>query len=131
MARITSQSCLRFLEWFTCEVLLVGSQMDPSRLIGQLQVQQEGVGTIKVIDHIHLAMLSLSILMCFGEKLDDRRVNSIASVKGGLLSLVGSTMFYVVFVSPLLAKILFRNKWKKLDMLRSDQNQLLTPLIKS
>ncbi|KAJ0435722.1 putative cytochrome P450 [Helianthus annuus] len=80
------------------------------RLIGQLQVQQEGVGTIK--------------------KLDDRRVNSIASVNGGLHSLVGSMMFNVIFVSPLLAKIMFRNKWNKLDKLRSDQNQLLIPLIK-
>ncbi|KAM0016876.1 putative cytochrome P450 [Helianthus debilis subsp. tardiflorus] len=101
------------------------------RLIGQLQVQQEGVGTIKVIDHIHLAMFRLSVLMCFGEKLDDHRVNDIASINGGLLSLVDSMMFNVIFVSPLLAKILFGNKWKKLDKLRSDQNQLLIPLIKS
>ncbi|KAJ0669298.1 putative cytochrome P450 [Helianthus annuus] len=87
------------------------------RLIGQLQVQQEGVGTIKVIDHIHLAMFRLSVLMCFGEKLDDHRVNDIASVNGGLLSLVDSMMFNVIFVSPLLAKILHRNKWEKLDKL--------------
>ncbi|KAI3731692.1 hypothetical protein L1987_62881 [Smallanthus sonchifolius] len=51
-----------------------------SRLQKQQQQQEQAVGTIKVIDHIYLAILRLSVLMCFGEKLDDSGLNDMASV---------------------------------------------------
>ncbi|KAI3818387.1 hypothetical protein L1987_12193 [Smallanthus sonchifolius] len=98
-------------------------------MIAHIQEQQEAVGTIKVIDHIYLAMLHLSVLMCFGVKLQDSGINDIASVHGGVLSYLGSSFFKIFIVSPTLAKILFRNKWKNFDELRSKQYQLLVPLM--
>lgn len=89
---------------------------------------QETVGTVNVVDHIQLAMLRFSLLMCFG---DDRCIHDIARVQGGLISLVCSLGFNAFLVSPFLAKILFRNNWKKYEQLRKDQKELLISLIKS
>ncbi|KAJ0726294.1 putative cytochrome P450 [Helianthus annuus] len=100
-------------------------------MISQIQEQQEAVGIVKVVDHIDVAMLHLSLLMCFGEKVDESLVNDIACVQDGLLSLTASWSFNVFLVSRWLAKMLFRNKWKKFNQLRIDQKQLLVSLIKS
>ncbi|KAK1439093.1 hypothetical protein QVD17_04908 [Tagetes erecta] len=89
---------------------------------------QETVGTVNVVDHIQLAMLRLSLMMCFG---DDREYHDIARVQGGLVSLVCSLFFNAFLVSPVLAKILFRNSWKKYEQLREDQKELLISLIES
>ncbi|KAI3813464.1 hypothetical protein L1987_18189 [Smallanthus sonchifolius] len=99
-------------------------------MIDQLQEQQDAVETVKVVDHIQLAMLRLSVLMCFGEKLEDGRINDIARVEGGLLSLASSWSFNIFLVSRWLAKMLFRKKWNKFIQLRKEQKQLLISLIK-
>ncbi|KAI3712949.1 hypothetical protein L1987_71519 [Smallanthus sonchifolius] len=100
-------------------------------MINQLQEQQDAVETVRVVDHIQLAMLRLTVLMCFGEKLDDGRINDIARVEGGLLSLASSPSFNIFLVSRWLTKMLFRNKWNKFIQLLKEQKQLLVSLIKS
>ncbi|KAK1439081.1 hypothetical protein QVD17_04896 [Tagetes erecta] len=100
-------------------------------MINHLREQQETLGTVNVVDHIELAMLRLSSLMCFGKKLEDRCINDIARIQDGLLLLAGSLIFNAILVSRSLAKTLFRNKWKKFDQLRKDQKELLVSLIKS
>ncbi|KAI3498004.1 hypothetical protein L1887_33690 [Cichorium endivia] len=99
-------------------------------LIGRLQEQKEAAG-IKVVDHFLYAMFSLLVLMCFGEKLDEHRINEIASVQRRLLLTSGTGRFNVLSYYPRLGKILFRNRWKELFQLRDDQAQVLLPLIQS
>ncbi|XP_023769217.1 cytochrome P450 89A2 [Lactuca sativa] len=99
-------------------------------LLGRLREQKEAAG-IKVIDHFTYAMFCLLVLMCFGEKLDEHRINEIATVQRRLLLLVGSGRFNVLGIFPRLGKILFRNRWKQLLQIREDQEQVLIPHIKS
>ncbi|KAK9051232.1 hypothetical protein SSX86_027858 [Deinandra increscens subsp. villosa] len=90
-----------------------------------------GVNGVKVMDHFQYAMFCLLVVMCFGEKVDENRINEIATVQRRLLLLVGSGRFNVLGVFPRLGRVLFFNRWKELLQMRSDQEQTLIPLIKS
>ncbi|KAJ9564015.1 hypothetical protein OSB04_009175 [Centaurea solstitialis] len=100
-------------------------------LIGRLQVAEEAAARIHVVDHFQFAMFSLLVLMCFGEKLDERRINEIARVQRSMLLVVGSGRFTVLAAFPKLGKILFRNRWKEFEKLLEDKERVLIPLIKS
>ncbi|XP_024988015.1 cytochrome P450 89A2-like [Cynara cardunculus var. scolymus] len=104
-------------------------------LIGRLQERkpaaEEAAGIITVVDHFRYAMFCLLVFMCFGEKLDDRRIDEIATVQRRVLLSVGSGRFNVLSIFPRLGKILFRNRWKEVAQIRNDQEQVLLPLIKS
>ncbi|PWA78798.1 cytochrome P450 [Artemisia annua] len=100
-------------------------------LIGHLHKHDKGAAGILVLDHFRSAIFSLSLFMCFGEKLDQCQVNDIETVQRHLLSLVVSRKINVYLVFPWLAKILFRNTWKIFDKLRNDQKKKLMSLIKS
>ncbi|XP_024988903.1 cytochrome P450 89A2-like [Cynara cardunculus var. scolymus] len=105
-------------------------------LIGHLQERkpaaaEEAAGIIKVVDHFQYAMFSLLVLVCFGEKLDDRRINEIAKVQRRWMFLVSSGRLNGLALFPRLGSILFRNRLKEFMQIRNDQEQVLIPLIKS
>ncbi|KAM0047901.1 putative cytochrome P450 [Helianthus debilis subsp. tardiflorus] len=95
------------------------------------RLRDQGASGIKVIDHFQHAMFCLLVFMCFGEKLDEDRINAIASVQRRLLLLVGSGRFNILGVFPRLGRLLFLNRWKDLMQIRKDQEQSLLPLIES
>ncbi|KAJ0683128.1 putative cytochrome P450 [Helianthus annuus] len=99
-------------------------------LIKRLLERQESEG-IKVVDHFQYAMFCLLVFMCFGEKFDESKVNEIAKVQRDMLIKVGSGRFAVLTIFPKLGKILFRNRWKEFEKLRSDKDEVLIPLIES
>ncbi|KAK1425453.1 hypothetical protein QVD17_20805 [Tagetes erecta] len=99
-------------------------------LFNRLRDHEEDEG-IKVIDHFQYAMFCLLVLMCFGEKVDENKINEIASVQRRLLLLVGSGRFNVLSFFPKLGRLLFVNRWKELLQMRNDQEQVLMPLIES
>ncbi|KAJ0837755.1 putative cytochrome P450 [Helianthus annuus] len=76
-------------------------------LIERLLERQESEG-IKVVDHFEYAMFCLLVLMCFGEKFDESKVNEIAKVHRDLL--LNFRRFRVLTTFPKLGKILFRNR---------------------
>ncbi|XP_071717422.1 cytochrome P450 89A2-like [Rutidosis leptorrhynchoides] len=101
-------------------------------LITRLQKQElHEVHGVKVIDHFQYAMFSLLVLMCFGEKFDESRINEIASCQRRFLLLIGSGRLNVLGVFPKLGKHLFRARWKEFLQMRDDQENTLLPLIKS
>ncbi|KAJ0462107.1 putative cytochrome P450 [Helianthus annuus] len=91
----------------------------------------KGSSGIKVIDHFQHAMFCLLVFMCFGEKLDEDRINAIASVQRRLLLLVGSGRFNILGIFPRLGRLLFVTRWKDLMQIRKDQEQSLLPIIES
>ncbi|KAI3498003.1 hypothetical protein L1887_33689 [Cichorium endivia] len=99
-------------------------------LIGRLQEQKEVAG-ITVVDHFQYAMFCLLVLMCFGEKLDERQINEVARVQRDMLLRIGSGRYTVLTILPKLGKILFRNRWNEFEQLREDKEKVLIPLIKS
>ncbi|GJV61743.1 cytochrome P450 89A2-like protein [Tanacetum coccineum] len=98
-------------------------------LIDKLHEQRHEADGIKVVDHFQYAMFSLLLLMCFGEKFDEGRINEIAKAQRYMLLVSGR--FRVLAMYPRLGKILFRNRWKEFEKLSGDKERLLLPIIKS
>ncbi|KAJ0683129.1 putative cytochrome P450 [Helianthus annuus] len=96
-----------------------------------LDHKNEATGMIKVVDHIRYAMFCLLVLICFGEKFEESRINEIAKVQRDMLLKVSSGRFGVFNVFPRLGKMLFRNRWKEFEKLCSDKEDVLIPIIKS
>ncbi|PWA76231.1 cytochrome P450 [Artemisia annua] len=86
-------------------------------LIGHLYKQDKKAKGIMVLKHFRYAIFSLSLLMCFGEKLDDCQIHDIATVQHHLLSLIFTWKLNVYMVFPRLFKILLRNTWKIFEKL--------------
>ncbi|KAM0047900.1 putative cytochrome P450 [Helianthus debilis subsp. tardiflorus] len=99
-------------------------------LIDRLQESQESEG-IKVIDHFQYAMFCLLVFMCFGEKFDESKINEIAKVHRDLLLSFASGRFSVLTLFPKLGKVVFRNRWKELEKLRSDRDEVVIRLIRA
>ncbi|MFS8028048.1 putative cytochrome P450 [Helianthus anomalus] len=76
------------------------------------QERQESKG-IKVVDHFRYAMFCLLVFMLHRDLLLNFR------------------RFRVLTTFPKLGKILFRNRWKELEKLRSDRDEVVIRLIKS
>ncbi|KAM0047899.1 putative cytochrome P450 [Helianthus debilis subsp. tardiflorus] len=105
---------------------LVSEIMHPSRIRTYSWARKWG---IKVVDHFQYAMFCLLVFMCFGEKFDESKVNEIAKVHRD--PLLNFRRFRVLTTFPKLGKILFRNRWKELEKLRSDRDKVVIRLIKS
>ncbi|KAK9051230.1 hypothetical protein SSX86_027856 [Deinandra increscens subsp. villosa] len=96
------------------------------------RIQKEHVVSgVKVVDHFRYAMFCLLVLMCFGEKFEESRINEIAKVQRDMLVKVSSGRFAMLHMFPRLGKILFKNRSKEFEKLCSDKEQVLIPLIKS
>ncbi|KAK3020329.1 hypothetical protein RJ639_046541 [Escallonia herrerae] len=112
-SRVKSYSHAR--RWVLC--LLVHS------LILRLDVR------VRVMDHIQYAMFCLLVLMCFGDKLDDKQIQQIESVQRRLMLSMSRSNILNFWPRP--GKIVFRNRWKELLQLRQDKEDVLIPLVKA
>lgn len=67
--------------------------------------------------------------MCFGDKLDDEIIRDVERVQRDLL--VNFSKFNVLNFFPILGRILFRERWKLLHNVRTNQREVLLPLIQA
>ncbi|KAH7855844.1 hypothetical protein Vadar_029593 [Vaccinium darrowii] len=95
------------------------------RLVGS-QTEAEGV---RLVDHFQYAMFGLLVLMCFGDKLDEKQIRDVERVQRQFL--VNARRFDILNLLPTLGKIVFRNRWQQLLKLRQNQEDVLIPLIRS
>ncbi|KAL1802105.1 hypothetical protein ACET3Z_030752 [Daucus carota] len=86
-------------------------------------------GGVKVVGEFQFAMFGLLVLMCFGDKLEEKEIKEIERVQRGLLLSLGR--FRVLDIWPVLGKVLFYRRWLELKQLRRNQEGVLIPLIKS
>ncbi|KAK3042535.1 hypothetical protein RJ639_000259 [Escallonia herrerae] len=84
---------------------------------------------VTVVDHFQYAMFALLVLMCFGDKLDDEKIKQVEAVQRALL--LSHARFDVLNFWPRLGKIVFRNRWKELEKLRKDEEEVVIPLIRA
>ncbi|KAI3845707.1 hypothetical protein MKW92_038051 [Papaver armeniacum] len=92
--------------------------------------KSEGENTpVLVADHFQFGMFCLLVFMCFGEKLDEEKIREIEFVQRNLL--MGFGKFQILNFFPRLSKIIFKKKWDEMNMLRTDQENVLIPLIRS
>ncbi|KAF5761958.1 putative cytochrome P450 [Helianthus annuus] len=98
-------------------------------LISRLLEEKDDAAGVKVYDHFHNVMFSLLVLMCFGEELDESRVDEFVKIQREMLSVVVSGK--LSRFPGRLGRLLFRNLWKQFEKLRDDREQMLLPIIKS
>ncbi|GFS45741.1 cytochrome P450, family 87, subfamily A, polypeptide 6 [Actinidia rufa] len=98
------------------------------RLVVDSTSSQVGVGEgVKVVDHFQYAMFCLLVLMCFGDRLQEKQIKEIETVQRQVM--LSFSRFNILNFWPSLGKIVFRNRWKELLELRQNQEKVLIPLI--
>lgn len=72
-------------------------------------------------------MFSLLVLMCLGDKLDEKQIQEIGDSQRVML--LSFSRYNVLNFWPPITRILFRNRWKEFLQLRRDQEAVLIPYI--
>ncbi|KAI4324047.1 hypothetical protein L6164_023614 [Bauhinia variegata] len=98
-------------------------------LLNRLKADSESGNPVRVVDHFQYAMFCLLVFMCFGEKLDDKKIKDVERVQRRLL--VEFSKFNILNFWPRVTKVLFRKRWEKLLQLRKEQEDVLVPLIRA
>ncbi|OIW20460.1 hypothetical protein TanjilG_11860 [Lupinus angustifolius] len=129
--------------WCTLRRNLTAEMLHPSRvkyfaqtrmwvldiLLKRLKFDIKSSVSIKIVDHFQHAMFALLVFMCFGERVDDKILNDIEKAERSLL--VSLKRFNVLNYWPKITKILLRKRWEELLKLRSNQEEVLVPLIRA
>ncbi|KAJ8431338.1 hypothetical protein Cgig2_033180 [Carnegiea gigantea] len=84
---------------------------------------------VKVVDHIMFTLFCLLVLMCFGHKLEESKIQEIEHVERQLL--LSFVRFRILGSWPRLTRILLRSRWEELFSLWKKQKELLAPLIRA
>ncbi|KAL3725384.1 hypothetical protein ACJRO7_030409 [Eucalyptus globulus] len=94
-------------------------------LVAELKSQPGCV--VRVVDHFQYAMFCLLVLMCFGDRLEEKQIKQIEEAQRRLL--LGFQQFNVLNFWPRVTKIVLRKRWKEFYELIEYRNRVLVPLI--
>ncbi|KAJ0014585.1 hypothetical protein Pint_20909 [Pistacia integerrima] len=83
---------------------------------------------VRLIDRFQYAMFCLLALMCFGDRLDEKKIKEVEYVQRRML--VNLSRFNILNFWPRLTKVLFRKRWEEFLQLRKEQEEVLMPLIR-
>ncbi|KAH9706716.1 cytochrome P450 family 89 subfamily A polypeptide 5 [Citrus sinensis] len=83
---------------------------------------------VGVFDHFLFVMFSLLVLMCFGDKLDEKKIIEVEDVQR--LMVLNLKRFNVLNFCPRVTKIVFRKLWEEFCQIRKQQDNVLMPLIR-
>ena len=98
-------------------------------LLTHLKSHSQSNNSVRVIDHFQYSMFCLLVFMCFGERLNDRKVRDIERVQRQMLLRIRS--FNIFNIWPRVTRLLFRKLWEELLRLRKEQEDVLVPLIRA
>ncbi|XP_028767215.1 cytochrome P450 89A2-like [Neltuma alba] len=98
-------------------------------LLSRLRSDSESNKPIMLIDHLRYTMFSLILFMCFGERLDEKKIRDIDYVLHRFL--LDFYKFNVLNFWPRVTRILFRKRWEDLLQLLKDRENLIIPLIRA
>ncbi|XP_039157003.1 cytochrome P450 89A2 [Eucalyptus grandis] len=96
-------------------------------LVAELKSQPGGV--VQVVDHFQYAMFCLLVLMCFGDRLEEKQIKKIEEAQRRLL--LGFRRFSVLSFWPRVSKLVFPKRWKEFYDLIEYRNRVLVPLIRA
>ncbi|KAM7271809.1 hypothetical protein ACFE04_031023 [Oxalis oulophora] len=99
-------------------------------LVNRLQRDAESGASVQVMEHFRYTMFCLLVLMCFGDKLDEKQIQEIEAMQHQVL-LVIAGKFNVFNMWRSVTKIVFRKRWEQLQHILNEQYRVLTPLIKA
>ncbi|KAF8014906.1 hypothetical protein BT93_H0644 [Corymbia citriodora subsp. variegata] len=97
-------------------------------LVRELKSQPGGV-IVRVVDHFQYAMFCLLVLMCFGDRLEEKQIKQIKEAQRKLL--LELQRFNVLNFWPRLTKLVLRKRWKEFNELWECRKRVLIPLIKA
>ncbi|XWS65009.1 hypothetical protein CRYUN_Cryun05aG0054000 [Craigia yunnanensis] len=98
------------------------------RLLKLLKVQSiSGDHSGQVMKHFLFSMYSLLVFMCFGDKLEEKKIKEIADVERNLM--LSFSQVSMISFWPRITKIVFRKQWKKVFQLQQKSKDLIVPLI--
>ena len=86
-------------------------------------------GEVVVMESFQYAMFCLLVLMCFGEKLDEKAIREMKAVMTVLL--LNFTDFPIFSFFPRITKLLFRRRWNKIVEDRRKLEDIFIPLIRA
>ncbi|XP_042513861.1 cytochrome P450 89A2-like [Macadamia integrifolia] len=98
-------------------------------LTERLKHHVESEEPVRVMDHFQYTMFSLLVLMCLGEKLDEKVIREIEEIQRTML--VNGRRFRVFLFFGKLGKMVFRKRWHQLLEMRRRQESVLIPLIQA
>jgi len=99
-------------------------------LVKQLKSETESNHSIKFIDHIHHAIFSLLVFMCFGEKVDNEKIETIKHIQR--LWIISSGKFGVLnFFPKMISHMIFQKRWNEFLQLQKDQKDVFIELIRA
>ncbi|CAE5962875.1 unnamed protein product [Arabidopsis arenosa] len=84
---------------------------------------------ILVLDHLYYAMFALLVLMCFGDKLDEKQIKEVKYVQ--TLQRLGFTRFNILNLWPKFTKLILRKRWEEFFQMRRELQNVLLPLIRA
>lgn len=96
-------------------------------LLKRLKFDYDECNPISVIDHFRYGMFSLLVLMCFGDKLDEKQIREIEYSQRGML--VSFARYSVLNVWPPITRVLFWKRWREFLQQRREQEDVLIPHI--
>ncbi|KAI3840870.1 hypothetical protein MKX03_009998 [Papaver bracteatum] len=82
---------------------------------------ESGRNPVLVLHHFQFGMFCLLVFMCFGEKLDEKKIREVESVQRNML--LGFSRLQILNFFPRINKIVFKKKWEEFYKLRSDQEK--------
>jgi cytochrome P450 len=91
--------------------------------------KNRGEEPIVVVDHLHYAMFALLVLMCFGDKLDEKQIKQVEYVQRR--QLLGFSRFNILNLWPKFTKLILRKRWEEFFQMRREQHDVLLPLIRA
>ncbi|KAJ6797269.1 cytochrome P450 89A2-like [Iris pallida] len=99
-------------------------------LLDKLRLQSEnGDRAVGVMESFQFAMFSLLVLMCFGEKLDEKALEEVQSLQYYFLRLF--VEFNPFAVLPAITRHVFRRRWDEIAAALRRQEEIFIPLIRS
>ncbi|KAJ6975181.1 cytochrome P450 89A2 [Populus alba] len=97
-------------------------------LMNQFKLSKSG-DPVRVVDHFQYAMFCLLVLMCFGDKLEEKQIQEIEQVQRRMV--VNISRFNILNFWPSLSKIVLRKRWAEFLRLHKDREDVILPLIRA
>ncbi|XVF42829.1 hypothetical protein PTKIN_Ptkin01aG0396800 [Pterospermum kingtungense] len=101
------------------------------RLLNCLKLQSQSGDPVRVLEHFKFSIFSLIVVMCFGEKLEDKQIKEIQHVLELLISRFSKvSTIYMTSIFPTLTRFVFRRLLDQAIQVGQQQKELFIPLIK-
>ncbi|XP_065852901.1 cytochrome P450 89A2-like [Euphorbia lathyris] len=98
-------------------------------LLHRFQSQSNSGDPVTVVANFQYAMFCLLVLMCLGDKLDEKQIKEIERVERS--AIVNGRRFEVLNYWPALTKILLKKRWSEFFKIQKERQDVMLPLIRA